>query len=86
MEVFDSDQEEKRDTRILLVEDNEMNKMMMDVHMPEMDGFEATKIIRDKSSGVLNHHIPIIALTGDSDEEDREICLEAGMNDYRGDA
>jgi CheY-like chemotaxis protein len=53
----------------------------MDVQMPEMDGFEATRIIRDTSSAVSNHHVPIIALTAHSMKGDREKCANAGTND-----
>ncbi|GEM_PF-6753433 len=56
--------------------------VFMDVQMPEMDGFEATRIIRDKNSAVKNHEIPIIAITAHAMKGDREKCLEAGMNDY----
>jgi len=45
--------------------------------MPEMDGYEATGHIRNPKSAVLNHSIPIIAMTGD-----RKKCIDAGMNDY----
>jgi HPt (histidine-containing phosphotransfer) domain-containing protein len=54
----------------------------MDVQMPEMDGLEATRRIRDPKSGVRNREIPIIAMTADARQGDRERCLEAGMNDY----
>ena len=54
----------------------------MDVQMPEMDGFEATGIIRDKSSGVLNHDIPIIAMTAHAMKGDEQKCMDLGMNDY----
>jgi two-component system sensor histidine kinase/response regulator len=56
--------------------------VLMDVLMPEMDGFEATQQIRDPHSSVLNHDIPIIAMTANAMQGDRERCLAAGMNDY----
>ena len=56
--------------------------VLMDCLMPEMDGFEATAMIRDPGSSVLNHDIPIIAMTANAMQGDRENCLEAGMNDY----
>jgi PAS domain S-box-containing protein len=56
--------------------------VLMDVQMPGMDGLEATRQIRDHKSAVRNHHIPIIAMTANAMQGDREKCLEAGMNDY----
>lgn len=56
--------------------------VLMDFHMPDMDGIEATKRIRQHSSGVLNPNIPIIAMTASAMQEDREKCAAAGMNDY----
>jgi PAS domain S-box-containing protein len=56
--------------------------VLMDVQMPEMDGLEATHIIRDPQSPVLDHQIPIIAMTAHAMLGDRDYCLEAGMNDY----
>lgn len=56
--------------------------VFMDVQMPEMDGFEATRQVRDPHSAVKNHEIPIIAMTAHAMKGDRERCLEAGMNDY----
>ena len=56
--------------------------VLMDVQMPEMDGFEATCHIRDPLSAVRNHEIPIIAMTAHAMQGDRQRCLDAGMNDY----
>jgi signal transduction histidine kinase/DNA-binding response OmpR family regulator len=56
--------------------------ILMDIQMPEMDGLKATSIIRDPQSDVLDHNVPIIAMTANVMEGDRELCLQSGMNDY----
>ncbi len=106
----------KKHIRILLVEDNEINQLVvleilkkfgfradtasdgrsaleslrkntydivfMDIQMPELDGIEATKIIRDPQAGMPDPSIPIIAMTAYAMQGDQERCFEAGMNGY----
>jgi two-component system sensor histidine kinase/response regulator len=60
----------------------EYSLLLTDCQMPEMDGYELSRIIRDPSTKVLNSQIPIIAVTAHSLAGDREKCLAAGMDDY----
>lgn len=56
--------------------------VLMDVQVPEMDGYEADGIIWDTSSGVLSHKVPVIAMTANAMPEDRSQGLASGMDDY----
>ena len=56
--------------------------IFMDCQMPNMDGFEATKIIREIEIANRQPKTPIIALTANVAKSDEENCLNAGMNDY----
>ena len=56
--------------------------VFMDLQMPVMGGLEATQKIRNRKTDVLDHKVPIVAMTANAMKGDREKCLEAGMDDY----
>jgi PAS domain S-box-containing protein len=56
--------------------------VLMDIQMPRMDGFEATAQLRQPESGVLDPCVTVVAMTAHAMREDRQRCLDAGMDDY----
>ena len=64
-----------------LLEDKSFDIILMDVQMPIMDGFEATKAIRENEK-LTGRHIPVIAMTAHAMKGDRQKCIEAGMDEY----
>ena len=64
------------------LENTDYDIVLMDLQMPEMDGLEATRRIRDRSSRVINRSVPIIAMTANAMKADEDRCWEAGMDDY----
>ncbi|MFT3932512.1 MAG: PAS domain S-box protein [Chitinophagaceae bacterium] len=63
-----------------MLTENKPDLIFMDINMPEMDGFTATVTLRQLPEPFCK--IPVIALTADAMKEDRDRCMEAGMNDY----
>jgi CheY-like chemotaxis protein len=65
-----------------LLEHEAIDLVLMDCHMPEMDGLTTTRHWRGKEARLQRPRVPVIGLTGDVHSGAREACLEAGMDDY----
>ena len=65
-----------------LLEKQTYDLVLMDIQMPKMNGIETTRIIRDPNSNVLDHHVPIIAMTTNASQKDKQICIDAQVNDF----
>jgi two-component system, sensor histidine kinase and response regulator len=66
---------------LALAEDRDFDLLLLDVHMPELDGFQVVSTVRERER-TSDRHLPVIALTARSRKEDRERCLAAGMDDF----
>ncbi|HVS38414.1 MAG TPA: response regulator, partial [Gemmataceae bacterium] len=67
---------------LTLAEQGGFDLLLLDVHMPELDGFQVVRAVREREL-TEGGHLPIIALTARSRKEDRERCLAAGMDDFQ---
>jgi CheY-like chemotaxis protein len=66
---------------LALLEREPFDLLLLDIHMPELDGFQVVGAIRERER-TAGGHLPVIALTARSRNEDRERCLRAGMDEY----
>jgi PAS domain S-box-containing protein len=66
---------------LALAEGGAFDLLLLDIHMPELDGFQVAQAVRERER-TSGSHLPIIALTARSRQEDRERCLAAGMDDF----
>jgi CheY-like chemotaxis protein/HPt (histidine-containing phosphotransfer) domain-containing protein len=63
------------------LEQDDFDVLLLDIHMPELDGFQVVAAQRQREQGT-GRHLPVIALTARSADGERERCLQAGMDDY----
>ena len=66
---------------LVLAEEKGIDLLLLDVHMPELDGFQVIQAIREREHAA-GGHLPVIALTARSRKEDHERCLAGGMDDF----
>jgi len=81
-EGFDADVVCNGAEALRAMQDVSYDLVFMDCQMPEMDGYETTKLLRQGKEGVRNPGVPVIAITANALKGDREKCLRAGMDEY----
>ena len=62
-----------------VLKQEQVDAVFMDINMPEIDGYESTRILR---AGVLEEHVPVFALTSGTSEDARQECIKSGMNGF----
>lgn len=62
-----------------VLSEESVDAVFMDIHMPEMDGYDSTRMLR---AGVLGDRIPVFALTSATSDETRQKCIDSGMNGF----
>jgi PAS domain S-box-containing protein len=79
--LFARDGRAALDLALRLAPEDACDLMLLDLHMPGLDGFQVARIIREHEQGT-SRHLPIIALTARSSAHDRERCIAAGMDEF----
>ncbi len=79
---YQTDQARNGKEAVTKVTEGAFDLVLMDCQMPVMDGFEATRTIREHEEENQLTPVPIVAMTGNAFESDRQKCLDAGMNDF----
>ncbi|RZI82634.1 MAG: response regulator [Rubrivivax sp.] len=86
LEIIGTDTERVKDgreaVRIAMRENNRPDIVLMDCHMPVMNGYEAARLIREQESELGWPRLPIVALTATAGDAERQDCLDAGMDDF----